>query len=196
MTFRRTGPVRSEEARTAILAATGRLMSERGYEHLTIEGIAQEAGVGKQTIYRWWKSKGEIIADSLLDGLIFNERLTLPDTGNIQIDLVDWLNSMFTILREPSGEGLVRSLIAAAAENASVGRRLRDALTGGPTIVERLRSAVDSGELRADAASTEMIEALVGAVIIRALSRVPVEAHTAERLVRAVLGENLQHDAS
>ena len=110
MTFRRTGPVRSEEARTAILAATGRLMSERGYEHLTIEGIAQEAGVGKQTIYRWWKSKGEIIADSLLDGLIFNERLTLPDTGNIQIDLVDWLNSMFTILREPSGEGLVRSL--------------------------------------------------------------------------------------
>ena len=94
MTFRRTGPVRSEEARTAILAATGRLMSERGYEHLTIEGIAQEAGVGKQTIYRWWKSKGEIIADSLLDGLIFNERLTLPDTGNIQIDLVDWLNSI------------------------------------------------------------------------------------------------------
>lgn len=189
MTFRRTGPVRSEEARTAILAAAGRLMSQRGYEHLTIEGIAQEAGVGKQTIYRWWKSKGAIVADSLLDGQIFTERFTMPDTGNLQRDLVDWLNNIFTILGEPSGEGLLRSMIAAAAENASVGRRLRDALGGDSLMVERLRIAVDSGELRADAGSTETIEALVGALLIRALSREPVEAHTAERLVRAVLGQ-------
>jgi AcrR family transcriptional regulator len=52
----RTGRVRSEAAREAILSATVRLIHARGYDHLTIEGVAKEAHVGKQTIYRWWPS--------------------------------------------------------------------------------------------------------------------------------------------
>jgi len=65
MPLPRSGPVRSEAARQAILEATARLLVERGYDHLTMEGIAATAGVGKQTVYRWWPSKGAVIAECL-----------------------------------------------------------------------------------------------------------------------------------
>ena len=57
MNEHRAGPVRSAAAREAILAATAKMFQEQGYDQLSIEGIAREAGVGKQTIYRWWGSK-------------------------------------------------------------------------------------------------------------------------------------------
>ena len=51
------GRPRSETARKAVLRAALRLVAAHGYRALTIEGIAAAAGVGKQTIYRWWPSK-------------------------------------------------------------------------------------------------------------------------------------------
>ena len=40
-----------------------------GYAKLCIEGIAARAGVGKQTIYRWWPSKGVVVFDALVGEL-------------------------------------------------------------------------------------------------------------------------------
>ncbi|MFJ6212573.1 TetR/AcrR family transcriptional regulator [Streptomyces sp. NPDC092296] len=57
---------RSESARVAVLSAADDLLAERGFDGVTIEGIAARAGVAKQTIYRWWKSKAEILYDNLL----------------------------------------------------------------------------------------------------------------------------------
>ena len=56
MIKRRIGPLRNERTHQEILEATAQLFALDGYDKLTIEGIAQEARVGKQTIYRWWKS--------------------------------------------------------------------------------------------------------------------------------------------
>lgn len=185
----RSGPIRSEAARRAILEATARLLAERGYDHLTMEGIAAAAGVGKQTIYRWWPSKGAIIAECLLEGMLMAERLQLPDTGDIRRDLLAWLDVVFEVLETGAGEGILRSLIAAAAEHAEVGRRLRDSLSGSESVSGRLQRAIGTvPNLPEGAPVDEIAEALVGAVLLRALSRTPVVPGDAERLLSAVLG--------
>ncbi len=189
MPLPRSGPVRSEAARQAILQATADLLTQRGYDALTIEGIAARAEVGKQTIYRWWPSKGAVIAECLLEGKILPGRLLVPDTGDIRRDLSQWLTTVFALLGEEQGETLLRSLVAAAAENADTGRRLRDSLTGSGSVAGRLRSAIGTTpNLTPGTPVDELAEALSGAVILRALSREPLREADLERLLDAVLG--------
>jgi len=188
MPERRRGAPRSEAARMRILEATARLFATRGYDHLTIEGIAGEAGVAKQTIYRWWRSKAALVSECLLEGMLIPDRLLIPDTGDLRADLVDWLDRVLGVLAAPGGEGLVRSLIAAATEDPEIGRRLRASLGGDESLEGRLASGVAAGQLRADAPLAEIGEALVGAVLLRALGGIAVEDADAERLVAVVLG--------
>ncbi|MGZ4705920.1 MAG: helix-turn-helix domain-containing protein, partial [Acidimicrobiales bacterium] len=52
----RPGRPRSIEVDQAILAAALRMLGEHGFDGLTMEGVASEAGVGKATLYRRWPS--------------------------------------------------------------------------------------------------------------------------------------------
>ncbi|KQO95803.1 hypothetical protein ASF30_19610 [Leifsonia sp. Leaf264] len=188
MSEQRRGAVRSEAARRAILEATARLFAARGYDHLTIEGVAHEAGVGKQTIYRWWPSKSALVADCLLEGLLLPNRLGPPNTGDIRADLISWLDEIFELVGQPIGESLILSLIAAAAENPDVGRRLYESMGATSSLVDRFETAIADSEIRADASVQEIGEALMGPLIVRMLSRTPLTPGTAERLVDVVLG--------
>ncbi|MET0811707.1 MAG: TetR/AcrR family transcriptional regulator [Microbacterium sp.] len=186
---RRTGPVRSEDVRLAILEATARQFAARGYDHLTIEGIATDAGVGKQTIYRWWGSKSALVAECLIEGMLLPRRLSPPYTGDIRADLTAWIDAVLTLLAEPQGETLLRSIIAAAAENADIGRRIRESLAGSESLVGRLEASIGHApNLTPDAPFEELSETLVGAIVLRALSRAAREPGDAERIVAAVLG--------
>lgn len=184
----RRGAVRSEAARVAILEATVALFAERGYDHLSIEGIAARAGVGKQTVYRWWPGKSALVAECLLEGMIIPERFAVPDTGDLRADVTAWLGQVEAVLDSPTGEGLFRSLIAAASENAEVARRLRESLADPRLFAPRLRAARESGELRADLPIDEVSETLVGALLLRALARTPADPGLPARLVDLTLG--------
>lgn len=189
----RSGPVRSEAARLSILQATADIVRDNGYDRLTIEGIAARAGVGKQTVYRWWGSKSEIVAESLLEGLIVPERLTLQDTGNLRHDLTVWLEEIGAVLSDRNGEGLMRSLVAAAADNAEIGRRLRDSLGRDQSISQRLACSIGTpGGLPEGAPVEEISEALLGVVLLRAIARVPLNEDAIRRLLSAALGDDVQ----
>jgi AcrR family transcriptional regulator len=65
-----TGPVgrpRSESARHAVLRAVDDLLVEVGYAGVTMKGIAERAGVGRQTVYRWWSTTAEILLEACVD---------------------------------------------------------------------------------------------------------------------------------
>lgn len=183
----RRGAHRSETARVAILEATARLFAERGYEHLSIEGIAAAAKVGKQTIYRWWPTKSDLVADCLLQGLLIPTRLSIPDSGDLAADLEEWLLRVFAVIETPSGRGVLVSLIAAATSNDQIGARLRDSLGADESLEERMRAGIAAGQLGSDALVEELSEALVGAVILKALSGRPIVDADAARLVRALV---------
>ena len=82
-----TGRPRSEEAHQAILEATLALLGEVGYSALTVEGVAQRAGVGKATIYRRWSSKLPLVVEAFgaLPG--FED----VDAGSLERDLKETL---------------------------------------------------------------------------------------------------------
>lgn len=188
----RRGAARSETARLAILRATAHQFADRGYDQLTMEGIAAEAGVGKQTIYRWWPSKGALVAECLLEGMLMPDRFLPPDTGDVRADLTAWLDDVLAFIDDEHHEALLRSLVAAATENVEVGRRLDESIFAGSSLVMRLETAVEASDLRADAPIQEIIEALVGALVFRVLTRAAVTPGLAGRLVDAVMGPQVR----
>ncbi|MFF2494956.1 TetR/AcrR family transcriptional regulator [Agromyces sp. NPDC058064] len=189
MTERRRGAVRSEKARVAILRATAAQLAERGWDQLTIEGIAADAGVGKPTIYRWWPSKSALIADALLEGALALPAPLPADTGDLRTDLVDWLEPTLRLTEDPESTALTRYLVAAAAEDAVVGHRLDEASPATRVLAERLSIAKARGELAPSASIELIVDALIGAFIMRALRRASYEPGQAAALVDAVLSE-------
>src|SRR5688500_4085587 len=113
MNEHRAGPVRIAAAREAILAATAKMYQEAGYEQHASEGIAKEAGVGKQTIDRGWRSRSALIAECLTDGRLFRLDLAAPYTGDLVADVEEWTTRVIAILESHNGESLLRSLVAA-----------------------------------------------------------------------------------
>ncbi|MEN0024665.1 MAG: TetR/AcrR family transcriptional regulator [Microbacterium sp.] len=177
----RSGPVRSTAAREAILDATARLFHNRGYDRLTIEGIAKEAGVGKQTIYRWWPSRGALIGECLAEGRLIPVDFVVPDTGDLAADVEAWLRSVLSILDAPEGGALLRSLVAAATEDAGVGAHLGESLGVEKYLAERLRGGIRDGQLAADAPVEQIGRAILGAIVVEALAR---EAHDTASVVQ------------
>jgi AcrR family transcriptional regulator len=99
----RTGPRRSESVRLAVLHAADDLLVERGFAALTVEGIANRAGVAKQTIYRWWKSKVDILLDTLADDA--REALEWrADEGGAEENLKAHLRRAADFFQEPAGQ--------------------------------------------------------------------------------------------
>ncbi|MFD4459163.1 TetR/AcrR family transcriptional regulator [Nocardia sp. NPDC058480] len=191
MTKGRRGAVRSEAARISILHATAAQFALRGWDHLAIEGIATAAGVGKQTIYRWWSSKAGLVADCLLEGLLIPESFVPADTGDLRADLTTWLTAVFEFADEPRNAVLFRSLVGAAAEDERVGLQLRDALGASSALQSRLEAARTLGQLAADAPLQQISDALIGVIILHVITRAATEPELPARLVHAVTGAPL-----
>ncbi len=88
----RRGRPRSEEADAAILDAALELLVAGGYQGMTMEGIAQRAGVGKATLYRRFTDKAEVLVEAVrAHGCA---AVPLTDTGDVRADVLAMLNGM------------------------------------------------------------------------------------------------------
>ncbi|MGN9762136.1 TetR/AcrR family transcriptional regulator [Streptomyces sp. SD31] len=149
---------RSERSRRAIYDAALALVAEVGYPRTTIEGIAARAGVGKQTIYRWWPSKAEVLMEAFLDLAeqaaqeAGQEPYVIPDTGDLAADLKAVLRLTVDQLKDPRFTAPSRALAAEGLVNEQLGREYVDKLLA-PSLqlyVDRLRSAQEAGQVRPD----------------------------------------------
>jgi AcrR family transcriptional regulator len=119
----RPGRKRSEDSRQAILAAAAALVGEIGYGALTIEKIAQRAGTGKQTIYRWWPSKADVVMEALATKADLH--ITIPDLGSLTADLRAGLRGSFALARVPEVIEILRALMAEAQMDPAFAERFR-----------------------------------------------------------------------
>jgi AcrR family transcriptional regulator len=119
----RRGRPRSEKARTAILEAASELLLERGLGAVSMDAVAERAGVSKATIYRWWRSKELLALDALYaDWAVVSKP---RDTGTLRGDLLPLLRPWVRELgRRPFGR-IVAALITEAQTDPNFGAEWR-----------------------------------------------------------------------
>jgi AcrR family transcriptional regulator len=182
------GRRRSERSHEAIIAATQRLLVERSYPELTIEGIAARAGVGKQTIYRWWPSKAALALEAYLAG---SEGVPLPAEGKTaREDVRALLGWLIAVLAQPIGGHVVAGLVADLQHDADLaeGFHLDVVPARRRPMLAALERASARGEIRADVDLGLAVDALHGAVFYRLLlSGEPLDDDFADHLAEQAL---------
>ncbi|WP_330229242.1 TetR/AcrR family transcriptional regulator [Nocardia sp. NBC_00508] len=160
---------RSERARAAILTAAAELIRELPYAKLGIEAIAARAGVGKQTIYRWWPSKGAVVFDAMLESDSGPAGPALPDTGDVEADLRELLRGSIAAMTDPGFESFLRAMYVEIQQDPELGAAYRERLLlpQRSAIADRLAAAVDAGELRADLDLDFAVDLLLGPTQMR-----------------------------
>ncbi|MFG2402736.1 TetR/AcrR family transcriptional regulator [Streptomyces brevispora] len=177
---------RSERSRRAIHDAALGLVGEVGYGRTTIEAIAARAGVGKQTIYRWWPSKAAVLLDAFIDlgnraaREAGEQAAGFPDTGDLAADLKLVLRATVDELNDPAFEAPTRALAAAGIVDPQLGAEFVQKLLdpGLQLYATRLRAAQEAGRVRAAVDPRIALELLVGPLTHRWLLRTLPLTHT------------------
>uniref|UniRef100_A0AAU2UXT0 TetR/AcrR family transcriptional regulator n=1 Tax=Streptomyces sp. NBC_00003 TaxID=2903608 RepID=A0AAU2UXT0_9ACTN len=183
----RSGPRRDEAARLAVLHAADDLLVEHGFGGLTVEAIARRAGVAKQTIYRWWPSKVEILLDTLIEDS--GKHLPVPTEKVTAESIRGYLRSLARFLtRDPAGKVLL-ALIAQAQHDRGTAESFHKRYLGPRRTQERamLACAIDAGEVSPKLGPDATMDALVGPIVYCALTGSSIPRGLVDTLVEDLL---------
>jgi AcrR family transcriptional regulator len=174
----------------AVLQAADGLLVELGFAGVTIEGIAGRAGVAKQTIYRWWDSKTDILFDAL--AVDAAEYFTIPDHGDLGSDLRDQLAQLATFLTSTDAGAVCRAIAGQAQHDPAVAARFTAEFAAPQRERERVPflRARRRGELGPAADIDLAIDQLAGPVYYRVLvTGQPVPRQFTDALVDRYLAQ-------
>lgn len=179
---------RSEKARQAVLEAADDLLAEKGFTGVTMEGIAARAGVAKQTIYRWWNTKTDVLVDAFLQDV--TEELIPPDHGDIALDLRAYLPQLADFLGRSDPGAVFRALIAQTQHDPAFAEEFRARYLDEQRRRDRLplERAARRGQLPAGLDMAAETDQLVGPLYYRVLvTNEPIGQDFTDRLVDAFL---------
>ena len=145
------GRPRSTELDRSIRRAAIDLLAEEGYGGLTMEGVAARAACGKATIYRRWPSKSALVIEAI--NVCCTESAPIPDTGSARGDLLAFISSMVTVMRESDAGRVMPALVAELPRSPELAEtfRLHFVQPRRALLIDRLQRGVDRGELRPEA---------------------------------------------
>ncbi len=169
---RKAGRPRNPDVHEAILRATAELIGTAGYANLSIEGVAQRAGVTRQTIYRRWDSKLALVAELLRE---VSQSAPLPDSGSLRGDLRALYRLYASNLNTPGGP-IIPGLVAEAMHDTELASIMADYVDVRRTAARRVfERAVARGEMRDDADPGMLID-LVSAYFwyLKLIRRAPI----------------------
>jgi AcrR family transcriptional regulator len=185
----RRGRPRSETARLAILAAAAELALDRGLAAVSMDAVADRAGVSKATIYRWWPTKETLALDAL-----YHEWAGVPrprDTGSLREDLLSLLRPWAKEAGRRPYARVIAALIATAQADPEFGRRYRERFVEPRREAARaiFRRAAGRGEIPAGTDIEVALDLLYGPVYHRLLHG---HAPLTDRFVRDVIDTALR----
>ena len=158
---------RDEAARRRVLSAARDLVCEMGPRTVTVDQIAAGAGVGKQTIYRWWPTKSAVVMDALIE-------LTDPDPADLPESTYEavrlQMRRVARMFASRNGE-LIRELVADAQGDPELARDFHDRFfahrraRGAATLAQ----GITTSQLRADLDIDDALDVLYGPLWLRLL---------------------------
>ncbi|AKJ15643.1 TetR family transcriptional regulator [Streptomyces incarnatus] len=184
MTDRR--PSRTDHRTDAIMRAALDLALELGYAKLSIEAVANRAGVGKHTVYRRWSSRGLLFLDAVLS--LNTEGLSHSNTGDVVADLRETMIKAVDVLGRPPWGPLYQALIGEAQHDPEVAAALNQRFIEPQTAdtLARLKAAKDQGELAPDFDLDLAFDMLSGPLYYRLLiTQQPITHDYIDRVLQA-----------
>jgi AcrR family transcriptional regulator len=178
------GRPRSEEAHKAILDATLELLVEVGFSGLTVEGVAQRAGVGKATIYRRWPSKLPLVVEA------FSQLPALEeiDSGNLALDLTAMLRSYLQIVNQTPLATVLPSLAGERAHNPELAKLFDPVMRERrQPLIRALERAVARGELPAGLDIDLAADLIVGPIAVKVMNGSRVSPRSVGPIVELAL---------
>lgn len=184
---RSRGRPRDQVARQRILKAALELMEEATLAQVTVEAIAERAGAGKATLYRWWPNKAAIVIEAFREAV--TPELPFPNTASLRDDLQAQARNFAGVLSSSKGK-MLKSFIVAARSDPDVAAAFRS-IWSAPRRKEAkkmLRRKQAHGQLRKDVDLDLALDALYGPLYYRFLVKnEPPARKYAEALADLVL---------
>ncbi len=186
------GPKRSAAVQSAIVEAAASLVAERGYMATSLEAIAERAGAGKQTIYRWWGTKPQLFME-VYEALVPLEAVAIEADCPLAT-LLARVEALFQIYGETPAGQILAGLVVEAQANPDFGEGFRQRFVVERCAVLRqpLVDAKAAGALPPDHDLDLTVELLVSAIWYRLLMRdKPLDQAFARDLLRRLIGDTL-----
>ena len=193
----RRGRPRDPDAEPRIRQFAVQLLLERGFDGMTVDDVAEAAGVGKATIYRRWASKEQLANDAMSD--LFDVEIPDADTGSIAGDLRQVYRHALSFVNTERGQALIRLAVSEANRDVRSAAIYRDVLDRRIALTrDALDRARARGEpIRATVDPVLMVEWMAGVFVIRALTGQPMPpADSADRLADITLRAILERSGS
>jgi AcrR family transcriptional regulator len=151
----------------AILDVGLDLLATVGFDRLTMEGVAQSAGVSKATLYLRFSSKEDLVV-AVVERFV--REIAIPDTGTVEGDLLHLMRDAVQVYRGRAG-AVMPGLVSALAYNARLAEPLREAFLKPRRAALRavLERGVGRGELKADLDHELALDFLGGPLFYRLL---------------------------
>ncbi|HEY1162322.1 MAG TPA: TetR/AcrR family transcriptional regulator [Candidatus Dormibacteraeota bacterium] len=186
-TKKERGRPRSRQTNKAILKAAAEIVIASGLAEMTIEGVAERAGVGKASIYRRWPSKGALAFEAVVDAILAAE--PTPDTGSMEGDLVRVAESWVRLSNARRGGRTLAHFIAEIQSDPDLAIAWRERFVNRirrerRPIIER---AIARGEIPPGSDSELIMDVLYGPLYHRYLNgHLPLDESFARGVARMV----------
>ena len=163
------GRPRSEEKRQAILAATVELLDRHGFTGVSMDAIAEHAGVGKATIYRWWPNKATVTMDAIFS--IIDRLIPQGEGDSAREDLTRHLRHLIRLFRDARTSHMIAAVYAEAVHDRELAAVVQERVQGPRRAAARqiLEAGIARGELRPDLRFDTVLDLIYGPLYYRLL---------------------------
>lgn len=156
------GRRRDPLTRENVLAATRRILVRQGYDQVTVEAVAREAGVSRPTVYRRWPSKAHIVFDAAFQ--TGDSAQILSSTGDFAADLRRFVHAVLEFWREPAVYAAALGILAERHRDPELNIRAQQLLDTATqaAFTELVRDGVRQGAVPVDVDPEFLYDTVVG----------------------------------